>query len=131
MFVASGATVRLTTLPQRCRFKALKTCPASKKPNPRIQSQPHYMTIWQSQLKKIIRRIRRRDSSVKGGNTLGSGKSRLRPLTSTPPISQRKRRRGVALMRSRICTVVRKATLPATAPSQKTSIGLGNLCANK
>ena len=37
------------------------------------------------------------------------------------------KRRSVTLVRSYISTGIRKATLPTTAPSQKTSIGLGNL----
>ena len=98
-----------------------------KKPNPRIQSQPYYMIIWQSCLRKMTGRIRRRDSGVKGGNTLGSRKSRLRPPALAPSMSQKKRKRGVILVRSRISTTIKKATLPATAPSQKTSVSLNNL----
>ena len=130
MLVAPEATVRLTTLPQRCRPKAPKTRPAPKKPNLKIQSQPHHMTMRRNYLRRTTEKIRRRSSGVKSGNTLGSGKSRLRPPTSTPPISRRKRKRGVMLVKSRISIVIRKAILLATAPSQKTSISLGNLRAS-
>ena len=105
------------------------TCSAPKKLNPRIRSQSHHVTMRRSHLKRTIERIRRRSSKVKGGNTLGSGKNRLRPSTSTPPMSWRKRRRSVTLMKSRVLIMIRKATLLATASSQKTSIGFGNLCA--
>ena len=127
MLVAPGATARLTTLPQKCRPKALRTCPAPKKPNPRIRSQPHHVTMWRSHLRRTTGRIKKRGSRVKGGNTLGSKKSRLRPPTSIPPISRKKRRKGVTLVKSRVSIVIKKTTLPATAPSQKTSVGLDNL----
>ena len=127
MLVTPGAIARLTTLPWRCKPKAPRICPAPKKSNPRIQSQPHYVTMRRSHLRRIIEMIRRRGYEVKGGNTLGSGKSRLWPLTSIPPMFQRKRRRGVTLVKSRVSTVIKKATLLTTALSQKTSVGLGNL----
>ena len=129
MLIALGATARLITVPQRCRPKALKTRPAPKNPNPRIRSQPHHVTIWRSHLRRTTGKIRRRGSRVKGGNTLRSRKSRLRPLTSILPMSQRKRRRSIMLVKSRVSSVIRKAILLATAPSQKTSVGLDNLCA--
>ena len=130
MLIALRATARLITLSQRCRPKAPRTCPAPKKPNPRIQSQPHHMTMRRSHLRRTTRRIRRKGSEVKSRNILESKKSRLRLPTSIPLISQRKRRRNVMLVISRVSTVIRKATLLATVPSQKTSVSLGNLHAD-
>ena len=127
MLVVPGATTCLTTLLWRCRSKTSRTRPAPKKPNPKIRSQPHHVTMQQSHLRRTTGRIRRRGSRVKGENTLGSRKSRLRPLTSTPLMSQRKRRRSMTLVRSRVSIVIRKVILPATTSSQKTSIGLDNL----
>ena len=98
--------------------------------NPRIQSQPHYMTIRQSCLKKITRKIRKRGFVVKSENTLKSGKSRLWPPTSTSLMSRRKKRRNMTLVRLRISITIRKATLPVTASSQKTSVGFDNFRAN-
>ena len=77
--------------------------------------------------KKDDGKDKKKGSEVKGKNILESRKSRFRPLMSTPPMSQRKRRRSVTLVRLRVSTVIRKATLPITAPSQKTSVGFDNL----
>ena len=130
MSIALRATTHLTTLSRRYRLKAPKTYFAPKKQNLRIKSQPYHVTMRWSHLKKTTKRIRRRGSGVKSENILRSGKSKLRLPASTPPMSWRKRRRGVTLVRSRVLIVMRKATLPATVPSQKTSISFGNLCAD-
>ena len=130
MPIASGAIVYLTTLSQKCKSKALRTYLAPKKLNSKIQSQPYHVTMWRSHLRRTTEKIKRRGSEVKGRNILGSKKSRLRPSTSTPPMSWRKRRRSVTLVRSRISIVRRKVTLPATVLSLKTSVGLGNLRAS-
>ena len=74
-----------------------------------------------------IERIEKRGSGVKGRNILESGKSRLQPSMSSIPMSQRKKRRGVTLVRLCNSTMIRRATLLVTAPSQKTSVDLGNL----
>ena len=54
-----------------------------------------------------------------------------RPLVtmlSMPP--KRIWRRSVTLIKSRTSIAIRKVTMPATTPSQKTSVGLGNFRAN-
>ena len=53
-----------------------------------------------------------------------------RPLAtiSLTPQKRRKRTKIVISMESRIITETKKATLQIPAPSQKTSIGLGNFC---
>ena len=126
MSVVSEAIACLTTLPQRCKPKALKTISAPKNSNQKIQSKPHYVTMRRSRLRRMIKRISRRGSGVKSGNILESGKSRLRPPASIPLMPQRKKRRSVIFIRSRISTAIRKTTITATILSQKTSVSLGN-----
>lgn len=45
-------------------------------------------------------------------------------------ILQRKRKKSVISVRSYVLTAIRKITIVATVLSQKTIIGLDNLCAN-
>ena len=53
------------------------------------------------------------------------------PTTGDNIEAPKKKRRGVTQARSRVLTVIRKAIMPATAPSlQKTSVGVGNLRAD-
>ena len=87
-------------------------------------------TMQRSHLKKTTERIRKRGSGVKDRNILESGKSRLWPPMSIQLMSRRKRRRSVTLVKSLVSTMIRKATLPMTAPRQKTSVGLSNLRAS-
>ena len=89
----------------------------------RIQNQFLYVTIRQSRLKK---RTSRRGLNA-DENALGNQR-KPQPLAITPSIPQRKRK-NVIPVRSRVSTAIKKATMPATAPSQKTSIGLGNFYA--
>ena len=50
------------------------------------------------------------------------------PATSINTINvSKKRRKSMTLVRLRVSTAIRKVTLLAIAPSQKTSVGLGNL----
>ena len=111
----------------RCRPKAqtTKTHLALKYLSLRIQSPSCHMTTWRNRLRRRARRRR----SPKGidENVLGGRKNSLLPLTSTPR-PRRRKKRGVTLVRSRVSTAIRKTTMPATAPSQKISVGLGNLC---
>ena len=80
------------------------------------------MTTQQSRLK---RRTSRRDLNA-DKNALGN-KKKPQLLTITL-LTSLKKRRSVTPVKSHISTVIRKATIPATVPSQKTSIGLGNFC---
>ena len=66
--------------------------------------------------KRKIEKIKRREP----------GKSGPRPLSTTLLTSQK--RRSMMLIRSRILIAVKKNTMLATASSQKTSVGLDNLC---
>ena len=130
MSIAPVATTCLTIFLQRCKPKGSRTLPILKNLNPKIQNQPYHVMMRRNCLKKTIKRIRRKGSKVKSGSILESGKSKLWSLASIPPISQRKRRKGMTLMRSHISIVIRKVILLAIALSQKTSIGLGNFHAN-
>ena len=123
MPIAPGATARPKILLSRNRPKAPNTPPAPRNLSPRIQSQPRHVTMRRSRLRKRTRRIRRRSSE-----TVSKNKTNKPRQLMTTPRPQRRRRRGVTQVRSRISTVIRKAIMPATVPSlQKTSIGLGNL----
>ena len=109
MPVAPRATTRLTILLLRYRPKtlAIRTYPALKNLSPRIQSQPRHITMWRSQLKKRIGRIRRRGSKTRGRSILVS---KPRPLALTPRL-QRKRYRPDALI------VIKKATMQMSTPN--------------
>ena len=57
---------------------------------------------------------------------------RIRESKETPAIDDNtvdttKKKKSVTLLRSHVSTAIRKATMPAIAPSQKTSVGFGNL----
>ena len=51
------------------------------------------------------------------------------PAIGNNTINTTKKRKSVILIRSRISAMIRKATMPVTAPSQKTSVGFGNFSA--
>ena len=127
MSIVSRAIVHPITFSQRCSPKTPKTFSVPKNLNSRIQNQPHHIIMQQSHLRKTTERIKKRDSGVNSENILESGKSKLWPPASISLMFQRKRRRCVTLVRSYISIIIRKATLLAIAPSQKTSISLGNL----
>ena len=82
------------------------------------------MTIQQSRLKK---RISRRDLDANKNALKNQKKSRL--LVITLLISLRKKR-SMTPVKLHVLTVIRKVTILATIPSQKTSMGLDNLCTN-
>ena len=78
----------------------------------------------------IIQRNRLQKKTSRRGlnvdkNTLENQKKPW-PLVTTPSMPLRKRR-SIIPVRSRVLTAIGKATILATAPSQKTSVGLGNL----
>ena len=127
MSIVPKTTVYLIIFSQKCSPKTPKTFFVPKNLNPRIQNQPHHMTMQQSHLRKTTERIKRRDSGVNSEIILESGKSRLRSPVSIPLMSQRKRRRCVTLVKSCISIMIKKAILSAIASSQKTSVSLGNL----
>ena len=52
------------------------------------------------------------------------------PATNNNTINAIKKKKSVTPVKSHVLTAIRKATMPATALSQKTSIGLGNLRTN-
>ena len=87
------------------------------------------MTIRRNYLKRRIGKMKRKDFTVKNVNILGSRKSRFQLPVLTLPMPQRKKRRGVMLVRLYVSTAIKKATLPVTISGQKTTIGLGNFCA--
>ena len=124
MSITLRATVYLIILFQKYRPKAPKILFTSKNPKPKIQSQLYHVTMRQNCLKKITRRIKRKGSEIKSENIFKSRKNRFRPPASRPLIFQREKKRGVTLVRSYILIVIRKATLPVTAPGQKTSVNL-------
>ena len=70
--------------------------------------------------------IKKRVFEIKSKNILGNKKCRLWPLASTSLIPKKKRKRGMTLIKLCISTAIKKATLPATAPSQKTSVSFSN-----
>ena len=80
------------------------------------------MSIWQSQQKKKIRR-----KSSKG---VGRNKTNKPWLLASTPKPQKRKRRSVTPVSSRVSFAIRKAIILANAQSQKTSVGLGNFCAN-
>ena len=49
------------------------------------------------------------------------------PATGNNIVNAAKKKKSVTPVRLRVSTAIRKATMPATALSQKTSVGLGNL----
>ena len=72
----------------------------------------------------MTRKIKKRGFKVKERNTLKSRKNKLWLLASISSMSQKKKRYNVSEI---MCFNCNKATLPATTPSQKTSVDLGNL----
>ena len=65
--------------------------------------------------------------SLKGTSENALGSRKNSPRTLARP--QRRKKRGVTLVRLYISSAIRKATMPAIAPSQKTSVGFNNLYA--
>ena len=71
----------------------------------------------------MAKKIKKKGFMAKDGNILRSKKSKLWLPTLILLIPQKK---NITLVRSRILIAIKKATMLATAPSQKTSIGFGN-----
>ena len=63
--------------------------------------------------------MRKRDSKAKNGNILESKKSRLWLLVSILPIFQRKKRRDITLVKSRLFIATKKVTISAIVLYQK------------
>ena len=50
------------------------------------------------------------------------------PTIGDNTVNAAKKKKSVILIRSRVSTAIKKATMPAIASSQKTSVSLGNFC---
>ena len=127
MLVVPRATAYLILLLLRCRPKAqaIRTCLTPKNLNPTIQSASRHMTVWRSRLRNRAKRRKSLKSISK--IALESGRNSLRLLALTPR-PQKRKKRNVTSVRSHVLTIIKKATMPATVPSNKTSVDLDNFC---
>ena len=96
--------------------------PASKNIQTRIQSQPRHAAMRWSQLRWKISR--------KSSNSVDKSRINKPQLLAAIPRPYKRKKRSVTQTRSLFSSAIRKATMPATALNQKTSISLSNYCAD-
>ena len=87
----------------------------------KIKNQSLYVITRRSRLKK---KISRRSLNA---NENALGNQRKSWLLATILLTLLRKKRSMISVKSHVSTAIRKATMPTTVPSQKTSVGLGNL----
>ena len=85
--------------------------------------------MWRSFLSWLRRKISKRGLNADRNALKNQKKSCLLATIPSTPL-RRTQRKSITPIRSRALIMIKKAIKPATTPSQKTSINLGNFCAN-